>query len=81
MDFDWPIPALSKRGSRNAKRFLHSLVSTHLWTEHVYVAADNTDTTIQATFVERTIWEGRTLLYKVKPSRTRVTSLTFPRRS
>lgn len=66
MDVDWPIPGLSRWGSKNAKTFLHSLVSTHLWTRHVYVAADNTDTTIQPLLIERTIWEGRTLLFSVQ---------------
>ena len=43
LDPDWPIPGLSKWGSRAAKKFLHSIARDHFWTQHVYVAADLTN--------------------------------------
>ena len=69
LDPDWPIPGLSKWGSRAAKKFLHSIASDHFWTQHVYVAADLTNGhqhKIDTNSIEHTTWEDRTLLFTVQ---------------
>jgi hypothetical protein len=67
MDQDWPIPGLSKWGSRNAKEFLKTITCRSFWPQHAYFAADTTHgPTIDPNCIERTKWEGRTLLFTVQ---------------
>ncbi len=69
LDQDWPIPGLSKWGSRAAKKFLQSIARDNFWTQHVYVAAGLTDghqDKIDTSSIERTTWEDRTLLFTVQ---------------
>ena len=69
LDPEWPIPGFSPEISAEIKQFLRSIEQDHFWTRHIFVPASAKSggrVEVAAEFIERTVYESKTLLYTVQ---------------
>ena len=69
LDPGWPIPGFSPEISAEIKQFLRSIEQDHFWTRHIFVPASAKSggrVEVAAEFIERTVYESKTLLYTVQ---------------